>query len=490
MRDADEHLSRARSPTRRESRARRTRAGVDRPRPRRPAPDTACRVIGYTAERGADIRIGAGEDRDALRHRDRRRRTGRRDPGGPHRRGAVRGAPEGGRRAARADPGVHATTPTEPDNPEPCAPSPSPSAGTGWRAGTSWPAPSRRAVDSRLAAPLRRLHATDPATPYLSLWARVPGFRRRRPRHRALRRRSLVKHLAMRRTLWVVRAADLPAAASRRASDRVADNERRRLIADVEKAGRRRRRRRVAGHGVRRRCCGTWPSTATPQRRELRAALPELAGTLRPSAGKALGRSDSAGTAGADGAGRARRHRPRPQRGRLDDVAARWVQHRHWLGSDAERDGARSGPRRIGADLAARPSGRRRSTDIKWWFGNTLTWARQALRAIDAVEVDLDGTPGFALPDDLDDEPAPRAVVRAAARSRRHHHGLVRTATGISAGTGPGVRHQRQRRARRRGGTGGSSAAGTRTPTAGSQLHCSKTSAGRAEKRWRARRTS
>jgi len=44
-------------------------------------------------------------------------------------------------------------------------------------------------------------------------------------------------------------------------------------------------------------------------------------------------------------------------------------------------------------------------TDIKWWFGNTLTWARQALRDIDAVEVDLDGTPGFALPDDLEAEP-------------------------------------------------------------------------------------
>src|ERR1700754_748481 len=41
-------------------------------------------------------------------------------------------------------------------------------------------------------------------------------------------------------------------------------------------------------------------------------------------------------------------------------------------------------------------------TDIKWWFGNTLSWARHALRDIEAVEVDIDGTPGFALPDDLD----------------------------------------------------------------------------------------
>ena len=45
--------------------------------------------------------------------------------------------------------------------------------------------------------------------------------------------------------------------------------------------------------------------------------------------------------------------------------------------------------------------------DVKWYFGHTLTWAREALRDIEAVEVNLDGTPGFALPDDLDGEPAP-----------------------------------------------------------------------------------
>ena len=44
-------------------------------------------------------------------------------------------------------------------------------------------------------------------------------------------------------------------------------------------------------------------------------------------------------------------------------------------------------------------------TEIKLWFGNTLTRARQALRDLDAVEVDLDGTPGVVLPDDLEVEP-------------------------------------------------------------------------------------
>ncbi len=40
----------------------------------------------------------------------------------------------------------------------------------------------------------------------------------------------------MRRTLWTVRAEDLPLIQSG-ASDRVADNERRRLVADAQKAG-------------------------------------------------------------------------------------------------------------------------------------------------------------------------------------------------------------------------------------------------------------
>ena len=65
-------------------------------------------------------------------------------------------------------------------------------------------------------------------------------------------------------------------------------------------------------------------------------------------------------------------------------------------------------------------------TDIKWWFGNTLGWARQALRDIDAVEVDMDGTPGYVLPDDVELEPEAPTVVCAASRPGRHDDGLVR----------------------------------------------------------------
>ncbi|HEX7426585.1 MAG TPA: crosslink repair DNA glycosylase YcaQ family protein, partial [Mycobacterium sp.] len=89
---------------------------------------------------------------------------------------------------------------------------------------------------ARITRDLVGLHATDPATPYLSLWARVPGFTVADLDDALYQRRTLVKHLAMRRTLWVVGVDDLPLIQAA-ASDRVADNERRRLIADVQKAG-------------------------------------------------------------------------------------------------------------------------------------------------------------------------------------------------------------------------------------------------------------
>ena len=121
------------------------------------------------------------------------------------------------------------------------------------------------------------LHATDPATPYLSLWARLPGFTVADLDTALYQRRSLVKHLAMRRTLWVVAADDL-AHIQAAASDRVADNERRKLVADVQKAG-------IATNGEKwlDRACdavlGHLSENGPTKARQLRAALPELAGS-------------------------------------------------------------------------------------------------------------------------------------------------------------------------------------------------------------------
>jgi DNA glycosylase AlkZ-like len=128
-----------------------------------------------------------------------------------------------------------------------------------------------------VAADLVGLHATDPATPYLSLWARLPGFAIADLDVELYERRGVVKHLAMRRTLWLVRDEDLPLIQAA-ASDRVAGNERRRLVADAQKAG-------ITTDG------DSWLDTACAavmrhltkhgpaSAKEVRAALPELAGS-------------------------------------------------------------------------------------------------------------------------------------------------------------------------------------------------------------------
>jgi hypothetical protein len=246
------------------------------------------------------------------------------------------------------------------------------------------------------------LHATDPATPYLSLWARVSDFTRADLDAELYERRGLVKHLAMRRTLWVVRAGDLPLVQSA-ASDRVADNEQRKLVADAQKAG-------VCDDGeawldaasaAALRHLGKYGPTSA---KDLRTALPELAGTHDPAPGKRWGGETPLA--------------PRiltvlsvrgdivrgPNDGSWTVSRPQWAPMADWL---------QSTPKPVAPDVARtelvgrwlRAFGPATVTDIKWWFGNTLTWARQALRDLEAVEVDLEGTPGFVLPDDLDAEP-------------------------------------------------------------------------------------
>ena len=83
---------------------------------------------------------------------------------------------------------------------------------------------------------MRVLHATEPATVYLSLVARVDGLGVDDVDHAFYDDRSLVKQLAMRRTLFVFPRDLLPAAWGS-ASARVAAQLRARLAKDVEGAG-------------------------------------------------------------------------------------------------------------------------------------------------------------------------------------------------------------------------------------------------------------
>ena len=76
-------------------------------------------------------------------------------------------------------------------------------------------APQHRVADALAAIrAMTVLHATEPATPYLSLFARIDSCTRADLDDALFASRSLVKQLAMRRTLFVFPRELLPAAVS------------------------------------------------------------------------------------------------------------------------------------------------------------------------------------------------------------------------------------------------------------------------------------
>ncbi|MBJ7385855.1 MAG: AlkZ family DNA glycosylase [Mycolicibacterium sp.] len=253
-------------------------------------------------------------------------------------------------------------------------------------------------------AQLVGLHATDPATPYLTLWARLPGFGVGDLDHALYEARSVAKHLAMRRTLWVFATADL-GLVQPSCSDRVADNERRRLIADLEKSG-------VSDNG------GAWLAAASAavlghlaehghaSARELRAALPELAGSYDPAPGKTWGGLGPVSPRVMTVMGVRGDLIRGPNEGAWTTSRPRWLLTTDWLGAPvvpAAPDEARA----VMIRKWLRAFGPATEADVKWWFGHTLTWTRAGLRDVGAVEVELEGSaaPGYALPDDLEPEP-------------------------------------------------------------------------------------
>ncbi|OBK11898.1 winged helix DNA-binding domain-containing protein [Mycobacterium asiaticum] len=251
---------------------------------------------------------------------------------------------------------------------------------------------------TRVTGDLLALHATDPATPYLSLWARSREFSTADLDRLLYQKRSAVKHLAMRRTLWVLNAEDL-ALVQPAASDEVAQNEGRRLVADLQKAGvtddgehwleqaRAAVLRHLGEHG---------PASGT----ELRAALPELAGSYDPAPGKRWGGATPIAPRVLTLLSAQGQIVRGPNDGRWTTSRPRWCAARDWL-ADPHQPVPAAAAR---AELTRRwlkTFGPATETDIKWWFGTTLTAVRAALAAVGAVEVDLHGAPGFALADDL-----------------------------------------------------------------------------------------
>ncbi|GAB3209500.1 winged helix DNA-binding domain-containing protein [Marinactinospora endophytica] len=265
----------------------------------------------------------------------------------------------------------------------------------------------RSRVDSPEAVTraMTALHATEPATVYLSCRARMTSPTLADIDRALYEDRHLVKQLAMRRTLFVFERELLPAVWPS-ASARVAGTERARMSGDLVRAG-------IARDGV------GWLEEARAEVLALLAEVPE--GLTAADVRRAVPRIDVkvAGTAGetwsaprvltylgatADivrGLSTGRFLAPRP----------RWTLTRHWLDDVPAPRSAQAGYR----ELVRRwlySFGPGTEDDIVWWLGATKKVVRAALGELEAVAVRLDdGATGWLLPDDLAEVPDPGAWV-------------------------------------------------------------------------------
>jgi hypothetical protein len=243
------------------------------------------------------------------------------------------------------------------------------------------------------------LHATDPATVYLSAWARLDGMAVSDMDRALYAERSLVKHLAMRRTLFVFPRETL-AVAQAGASNRVADTEWRRLIRDVEKGG-------LQRDG------GGWLSEASERvlellsdgreatSSELRAEIPLLEGSIDYGEGKSWGGKMPIGPRVLTTLSAAGRVVRASNDGGWTISRPRWTSMSSWLGEELALPSDAEGVAGL-VERWLRVFGPGTAADIKWWLGSTVAAVRRALADLDAVEVELDGQTGYLLPDDLE----------------------------------------------------------------------------------------
>jgi len=261
-------------------------------------------------------------------------------------------------------------------------------------------APGQRADDVVEAArSMVCLHGTDPSTIYLSAWARVEGMTVGDLERALYLDRSLVKHLAMRRTLFVFPRETLGFAQAG-ASNRIAEAEQRRLVRDVEKAG-----LFDDGEG--------WLAEASEQvldalsgareatSSELRDELPLLQGSITYGEGKSWGGQMPIGPRVLTTLSAAGLVVRGTNDGKWTTSRPRWTLMTSWLGEEIPLFSEAEGVAAL-VEGWLRSFGPGTEVDIKWWLGSTLAAVRRALADLGAVEVDLDGQTGYLLTEDLE----------------------------------------------------------------------------------------
>lgn len=244
------------------------------------------------------------------------------------------------------------------------------------------------------------LHATEPATMHLALFARVAEVSVADVEAALYLDRSVIKQGAMRRTLFGVTRELLPYVVAS-AGARAATALRKRLAKDLAESG-------VTGDG------DAWQrdvgdavvaalGAGDASAAELRAALPALDVTIGRAVGTKWGGhvpvapqllwilNAQGRIVRATNGGHWRLSKPR------------YAAAASWLGAPIAQVDARTGY----AELVRRwlrTFGPGTVADLRWWLGGTVRTVREALADVDALPVSLDGTDdlGWLLPDDLE----------------------------------------------------------------------------------------
>ncbi len=242
------------------------------------------------------------------------------------------------------------------------------------------------------------LHATEPATVHLALQARTRQLAVGDVEELLYDARSLVKQLAMRRTLWAVEPDLLPALLGS-ASARVAAQQRQLVIKDVEK------------HGLTEDGSG-WLDRATRavlerladgselSAAQLREQIPELQGTFTVDAAKKYGGTFNMAPRVLTAIGALGSITRGTNSGHWRTSRPSWTETETWLGYRPVALSESQGYLRLVHDWLAR-FGPGTENDIVWWLGSTRAVVRRALTELAVEPVTLDsGELGYVLPGD------------------------------------------------------------------------------------------
>jgi hypothetical protein len=252
---------------------------------------------------------------------------------------------------------------------------------------------------AELADGMAGIHATDPASVYMELFARTDGLARADVERALYDDRSLVKVLGMRRTMFVVSPGFAGVIHAATATE-IAVRERKRLHQMLEGAG-------ITDDApgwvdrVERETLDALHELGEATAADLTKRVPELREQILFGEGKTW-----AGKVGVStrllfmlsAEGRIVRGRPK---GSWLSSLYRWVPMDRWLGGGLEP----WPPERAQAELVRRwlhAFGPGTLRDVQWWPGWTVARTKAALRAVGATEVDLGkGQVGYILPEDV-----------------------------------------------------------------------------------------